>query len=98
MNTSLINLLPLWGIGDKMTWLKDSNTKINSGSQWISANDRLPDAGKRVLIGSTVHDVVGKARKGFNCWIICASNDRVPNSEVTHWMPLPEPPTNEGGE
>ena len=68
-----------------------------SDLEWISVEDGLPESGNRVLIGSTVHDVVGKARKSHNCWIICASNDRVPNSEVTHWMPLPEPPTDTRG-
>ena len=57
-------------------------------TKWISVKDRLPDFGRRVLI-------LGNRKDGQFIYIdqICADGDwLLVNWEVTHWMPLPEPP------
>lgn len=46
--------------------------------EWISVEDRLPEAGKRVLIYN-----------GKYIDVTCCIDTEI--SPVTHWMPLPEP-------
>lgn len=83
-----------YGIGDK-EW-ENMNTAINilknsaDHNGWISVKDRLPEEKEHVLI-----------------WIkdLCIIIDWIVNGKwvvsdeiVTHWMPLPEPPTEDGNE
>ena len=59
--------------------------------QWISVKDRLPEYGKRVLtFGSRdgqlyvyIDQICGDGGWLFATW------------EITHWMPLPQPPKGE---
>lgn len=61
---------------------------------WISVHDRIPPLGEYVLIGSATHDSVASARRvNSGMWMVASSNHPVINREVTHWMPLPDPPT-----
>lgn len=64
--------------------------------RWISVNDRLPERGiTRCIIAIKL----GNGLKGTLCARYNADlkswsgwyNDRI-TSEVTHWMPLPQPP------
>ena len=58
-------------------------------SEWISVKDRLPDMGVPVLVwdkdGFAYVDTYVKWG-----WAIALAEN-----EVTHWMPLPEPPWEE---
>ena len=65
-------------------------------ARWISVNDRLPERGiTRCIIAIKL----GNGLKGTLCARYNADlkswsgwyNDRI-TSEVTHWMPLPQPP------
>lgn len=72
--------------------------------QWISVNDRLPEEATPVLV---LHK--GERRIGEICWDYpsweetyqafrywdCPYNDGQGWEvfDITHWMPLPEPPT-----
>jgi hypothetical protein len=66
--------------------------------QWISVKDRLPKEEQEVLIGwfqvtasnkqYFAHDVAIFNQNEFSGW------RKYP--EVTHWMPLPNPPKEEG--
>lgn len=73
-------------------------------SEWISVKDRLPENNKVVLV--YVHDtticgthrfMTGSCDKGF--WFLGVHLDCLsfPHNEynVTHWMPLPDPPKEE---
>jgi hypothetical protein len=55
---------------------------------WISVKDRLPDEGRDVLTydgdNMLVEFIVN--RGSYSIWS-CNSED-----DITHWMPLPEPP------
>lgn len=73
-------------------------TDINDGhkSEWISVDERLPDPGLPILIftrknryyvGYYYKAVVDTTYTGFYA-------DSV-KRDVTHWMPLPEPPKGE---
>lgn len=68
-------------------------------ARWISVNDRLPERGiTRCIIAIKL----GNGLKGTLCARYNADlkswsgwyNDRI-TSEVTHWMPLPQPPEEE---
>lgn len=60
--------------------------------EWIKVSDRLPDYGyaKYVLTFGT-HDfpMIGYYSKKDNIWVVDNCGYLC---EVTHWMPLPEPP------
>jgi hypothetical protein len=56
--------------------------------QWISVEDELPDGPSNVLIAGGC----GYYENG-QWWSIMGNSSHRPISwEVTHWMPLPEPP------
>ena len=59
--------------------------------KWISVKERLPDDGKDYLVTDGAVCMVAAFRcdvNKFDFWTIHWWS----NEEVTHWMPLPEPP------
>ena len=65
-------------------------TTIYPVQQWISVKDRLPEDDRDYLLFIKRGDFdVGYFRSGF--WTSYAEI----SPEVTHWMPLPEPPKEE---
>lgn len=67
--------------------------------EWIKCSDKMPKIGVKVLFfpknDEPIHgEFGGQYWRQDTSW--CVSNDcidRVITSEVTHWMPLPEPPS-----
>ena len=71
------------------------NAGYRKQSEWISVDERLPEVGESVL---------GYAESMEECFVVAYSNTyrtffcgQFPNDDITHWMPLPEPPK-KGGE
>ncbi len=67
-------------------------------SDWISIEDRLPEAGVRVLLVCVdrAETILHTGRR----WHVKQDTAwwSVPSFyEVTHWMPLPEPPRSKDG-
>lgn len=60
-------------------------------SGWVSVEDRLPKYGERVLI-TEGHAVFEASLSISHKWVRCGIGWA---EGVTHWMPLPEPPTEE---
>ena len=61
-------------------------------SEWISVKDRLPQVKEDVLIYDSHHRNIYKAWYigDIDVWF---SNEYLPQFiNITHWMPLPEPP------
>lgn len=58
--------------------------------KWISVKDRLPPKGQHVLVVRN-HSL----RSLYPIDVVCWSEDYITHDIVTHWMPLPLPPTTE---
>lgn len=54
--------------------------------EWVSVDDRLPKNSDNVLVCHNNGLVTTNAWLGANWWF---KNER---NQITHWMPLPEPP------
>jgi hypothetical protein len=69
-------------------------TDNNDGGKWIPVTERLPEAFVFVLVHMPGEKPFPTVREGFisnnGVWH-SAYFDREPD-EVTHWMPMPEPP------
>lgn len=63
-------------------------------SEWISVDERLPEYGLRVLAAYDDGVVRISYCKGYFPDVVTKRSDSKPFglTEVTHWMPLPEPP------
>ncbi len=72
-------------------YLLDSGVTVQ---EWVSVNDRLPEVGGYVVCiakrnpFSRFMPMVARIEK--NGWVNPITEQYI--SEVTHWMPLPEPP------
>lgn len=94
---SEVNVETIFGLIRKVNEIIDHlNKKESPGPGWISVKDRLPNPGEFVLI-YTAHDPDCSEFTQFEVashnkygWV--AQGDYNPIPEVTHWMPLPEPP------
>lgn len=61
--------------------------------KWIECSERMPDDFEDVLVsdGGNV-EVMWRDCDGFwDCW--APRNSNIDIDDVTHWMPLPEPPS-----
>lgn len=67
---------------------------VASKPRWIPVSERLPDVFKHVLVnipGMSPHPTVQEAfREKDGMWY--SNGFRYGADEITHWMPLPEPP------
>lgn len=82
------------GAIDRMFQRATSNSPEKSNG-WISVKDRLPKENGPILMWSgRLEDVPTCAAAGYELWNW--STEHTPHDyrlfEITHWMPLPEPP------
>jgi hypothetical protein len=63
--------------------------------KWIPCSERLPEKHVEVLAYSPYWGKIVVAMWGGEFWLEQWTDDDLEQSEITHWMPLPEPP--EGG-
>lgn len=64
-------------------------------NRWIPCSERLPEKHVEVLAYSPYWGKIVVAMWGGEYWLEQWTDDDLEQSEITHWMPLPEPP--EGG-
>ena len=80
------------------TFIDDIGTceTVPAYGQWISVKDRLPEEQKEVLIYLPEYDSVEVAAlftiPSMNLREWAQNEDAYMLNEVSHWMPLPEPP------
>lgn len=67
-------------------------------AEWISVKDKLPDDGKEVLFSDGSSIMVGWYNADEEFWELTDADMIVYAVDVTHWMPLPEPPKGEENE
>lgn len=79
-------------IADLIFALKASNDVIvNNKPKWIPVTDKLPQKCQFYLV--TDFGVVEEAYYNSDCLWISRYDDKL--KDVTHWMPLPQPPKEE---
>ncbi len=62
-------------------------------SEWISVKDRLPKEGIRILTLGKYGEIKDRALIAFKSGIMLFIPDGLLiGKDITHWMPLPEPP------
>lgn len=61
-------------------------------SEWVSVDDKLPDEDENVLAGNYPFGIIHINR------LIDKKNSKWLYGSITHWMPLPEPPKEDGAE
>ena len=61
--------------------------------EWIKCSERMPDDFEEVLVSDGANvEVMWRDCDGFwDCW--APRNSNIDTDDVTHWMPLPEPPS-----
>lgn len=67
-------------------------------SEWISVDERLPINDQNVLVlfkRYADHDILCAQFTVFNNRFTSRGYYGAPIMNVTHWMPLPEPPSND---
>lgn len=64
-------------------------------NEWISVKDRLPcgaDESEWVLVyADGAINCMGYTNRGFSDWTYAKAHN-IAIDDITHWMPLPEPP------
>ena len=64
--------------------------------EWISVDERLPEKGEEVLVFDTRENWTGFAwLNPDETWTALGFDFPFDLGEVTHWMPLPQPPKGE---
>ena len=64
--------------------------------EWISVTERLPEKGEEVLVFDTRENWIGFAwLRPDETWTALGFDFPFDLGEVTHWIPLPEPPKGE---
>ena len=64
--------------------------------EWISVTERLPEKGEEVLVFDTRENWTGFAwLRPDETWTALGFDFPFDLGEVTHWMPLPQPPKGE---
>ena len=64
--------------------------------EWISVKDRLPEIGRSVIAYNAPAKCAAEAMyKGEGRFLQFRWSARLQEHEVTHWMPLPQPPKGE---
>lgn len=63
--------------------------------EWISVKDKLPEFSENVLIAIDTDYVILMGQLKSNGWIIYYADGRKFSGPdiITHWQPLPEPPS-----
>lgn len=64
-------------------------------NRWIPCSERLPEKNVEVLAYSPYWGKIVVAMWGGEYWLEQWTDDDLEQSEITHWMPLPEPPESE---
>ena len=76
--------------GKRVIFVRKQSSLMTKGG-WISVKDRLPERGTRCLIYAAQGKAHYTSIANFNGYF--GLSGRRAYWKVTHWMPIPEPPT-----
>ena len=81
----------------EIEWLKKCVAELPRPQKWIPVTERLPEEEKSVLVYIEADEYMQKVvfspkNQQFNNYDSLPYDERNTFNEVTHWMPLPEPP------
>ena len=62
-------------------------------AKWVSVKTELPTEWVSVLVGHSGYSLTGNAYRHNGQWRVSASNDLIPDKDITHWMNRPLPPS-----
>lgn len=66
--------------------------------EWISVKDKLPEKEKNVLYCDIETEIyLGMLIDGMDKEIYWSHYDYLEDHDITHWMPLPNPPEKQNG-
>jgi hypothetical protein len=65
----------------------------NMSGEWIAVTERLPERNEKVLVIDEAGVNVGSYSPMLDDWWSLHNDRMAPGPAVTHWMPLPAPPT-----
>jgi hypothetical protein len=69
---------------------------LAAAPHWISVKERLPDSWDEYLVNIRNHRCELATFTDFiNSWCLTGSDAAGLEDDITHWMPLPKPPTEE---
>lgn len=66
--------------------------------KWISVKDELPENSGNFLAtdGDITTELYFEKRQRCHLWLESSGKPSEPIDDITHWMPLPKPPTKQG--
>ena len=77
-------------------YLLDSDVTVQ---EWISVTERLPEPFVSVLACIPSEEPLPTVHESYiadhGAWVCILTAERYKTGEVTHWMPLPDPPKGE---
>ena len=65
--------------------------ELEKQTQWISVEERLPSIAQEVIVNTEFEGVCAGVLDSYMEWYAPCSDYKL--TRVTHWMPLPSPPT-----
>lgn len=75
--------------------LEEKQATSDKTSKWIPVSERLPEYGSNVFVFCNDRSVDCRAYYGFFEKTLRVNYGKITLAEVTHWMPLPQPPKGE---
>ena len=86
-----------WCLSELQDILEEMPT-LTPPNEWVSVDERLPRLRENVLVCAYWHEHWG-VYMGWNSghgWSVSCGLGQRSDVQVSHWMPLPEPPGKEG--
>ncbi len=86
----LKDIMPLFTFEEQVDNLIANGVTVQ---EWISVEDRLPEIGRCVIAYNALAKCAAEAMyKGEGMFLQFRWPARLQEHEITHWMPIPEPP------
>lgn len=75
---------------DVVSWAISEIDRLREKRRWIPVEERCPERCHMVLVFSTSNGIHRATIDSFGQWL---DEDENPGKKITHWQPLPAPPS-----